>query len=271
MLIKKPIIKKMILVILLLLSASLSYFKVSEYVSSPQTHAETIKVLDEKKLTAVELTTSVATTSVAISAIPGDATTPIANQISGLTPYLLVVVSALFLEKFLLTITGFVAFRYLIPITCLLLGIYIFYRKDFLAKLAFKLAIFAVAITLIIPASVKVTTLIESTFHESMSQTFNTVEEITEEAEKDDTNSFWNFLNNIGNGIANLTENAKKCINVFIDAVAVLVITTCVIPILVLFFFVWILKILFSVNIDLTMIQKMLPVKKKTTSESVEK
>ena len=44
-------------------------------------------------------------------------------------------------------------------------------------------------------------------------------------------------------------EKGKKVLTDFIDRIAVLIITSCVIPIIVLFGFVWIVKIIFNVTI----------------------
>ena len=110
-----------------------------------------------------------AVTATAVAAVPGDATTPVAEQISELTTPLLIVVSAIYLEKFLLTSLGYISFDFLIPIACILLCIYVFYRKEILKTMAVKLFVFAIASFLIIPVSVRVTTLMETTFEESIS------------------------------------------------------------------------------------------------------
>ena len=263
----KDFVKKLTTVAILLIVAILSVTVVSKYATSPEVHASTIEALDEKKMTALGMTASVAITATAVSAIPGDATTPIAEQISELSTPLLVVVCAIYLEKFLLTTLGYISFDFLIPIACILLSIYIFYRKEVLRVLAVKLSIFALAIFLIIPVSVKVTGLMEATFEESISQTFDTIDDISDEAEKssddeEDSNAFSKFLSNLGEKASELSESAKNALSVFIDAIAILVITTCVIPIAVLFFFIWIIKMIFGINIDVSRAKKMVLPKK---------
>lgn len=251
----KPILKKWIAVVILVFIAVLSATVVTEHMTSAENHAASIRSLEDKKMKAMELTATVALTSTAISAIPGDAATPIATQISQLTTPLLIVVSALYLEKFLLTTIGYISFRFLIPSACLLCGIYLFWSKEAFKILAAKLAIFAIVISSIIPMSVKLTTLIEETFQESIEQTYETVDEIAgeaEKAEKKDSNFFENLFSGIGESVTNFTEKAKNTLSVFIDAVAVLIITTCVIPIAVIFFFIWFTKILFGLNVDLS-------------------
>lgn len=58
-----------------------------------------------------------------LAVIPGDATTPIADQIMELSGYLLIVVCVLVLEKALLTVCGFLAFKIFVPAVCVLIAL----------------------------------------------------------------------------------------------------------------------------------------------------
>lgn len=247
--------KNIAITIVLILVAILSITVISKYATSVDVHSDTLQTLDDKKVTAMELTAGVAATSTAISALPGDAATPIAEQVADLTSPLLLVLCAIYFEKFLLTTVGYISFQFLLPAACVLGIIYIFADKEAVKNLAVKLGIFAVAISIAIPVSVKVTNLIENTFEESISQTYDTAEEITGEAEKSaeekDSNGFMNFLKGIGKEVTGLADSAKNALSVFIDAIAVLIITTCVIPILVIMFFLWLIKMLFGITINL--------------------
>ena len=252
--------KNVMIIIALVLTAILSITVISKYATSMEVHANSMKELEEKKIKAMELTAGVAVTSTAITALPGDAATPIAEQVAQLTDPLLIVVCAIYLEKFLLTTIGYISFDILLPIACGLGILYIFLQKEVLKTFAMKLGIFAMAIALVIPASVKITNLIETTFAESINLTYETAEEITDEAEKssddEDSNAFMDFLKGIGDGVSDLAENAKNALSVFIDAIAVLIITTCVIPIVVILFFLWIIKMLFGITINVPSIRK---------------
>lgn len=254
--------KNAVIVIALILVAILSVSVISKYATSTEVHANSIKTLDDKKMKAMELTAGVAVTSTAITALPGDAATPIAEQVAQLTDPLLLVVCAIYLEKFLLTTIGYVSFKILLPIACLLGITYVFCQKEGLKTFAIKLGIFAVAISLVIPASVKITNLIEETFEVTITQTYDTAEEITGEAEKasedKDSNAFMEFLQGIGNKVSNITESAKNALSVFIDAIAVLIITTCVIPLVVIFCFLWIVKMLFGITINVPSVKNSL-------------
>lgn len=253
---KRALYTNVIYLAVLLIVALLSFYVWADKATSVEVHKEALSQLEEKKVTALGLTASVTAVSTAISAIPGDVATPIAEQISELTTPLLIIVCAIYLEKFLLTTVGFISFKILIPVACALLALLIFMKNEVfmeaIFKFAIKLGIFGLAIYFIIPASVKMTSLIETTFEETIKQTYETVENISEEAEKttgEETNAFLAFLTSIGDGAAELVESAKNALSVFIDAVAVLIITTCVIPIVVILFFIWLIKMLFGIEI----------------------
>lgn len=252
---KEKITSKNIIVALLLIAIAFVSFKyISDYATSVEVHADSIASLEDKKVTAMELIAGVAVTSTAISALPGDAATPVAEQVSDLTGPLLIVICAIYLEKFLLTTVGYIAFKALVPIACLFAIVYLFVERDVFRSFAMKLALFAVVVSLAIPASVKVTSLIEETFAESITQTYDNADELSGEAEKstveEDKSGFMSFLENIGDEVTGLADNAKNALSVFIDAIAVMLITTCVIPILVILFFLWLIKMIFGLNID---------------------
>lgn len=260
--------KKIIITAILLIIAMFSIFVISKVTSSVDFHANTIKSLNDKKITVMELTAATAGTATAIAAIPSDATTPLANQIMDLSSYLLIVVGAIFLEKILLTLTGYITFTYIIPIACLILGIYLYIPKENLKNLAIKLIIFGLVIFMVVPMSTKISDVIENTYETTINQTIEEAKHIGKEIEESEesTNkeeSVWNTItstvtgaiSNIGKGVSELIEKGKTVLNNFIDAIAVLLITTCVIPIAVLLFIIWIIKIIFSFNIPVKKIK----------------
>ena len=257
--------KNIISVVILLIIALASIFAVSNVASSSKFHAKTIKALDEKKVTVMELTAATAGTSTAIALIPSDATTPLANQIIKLSSYLLIVIGAIFLEKILLTLTGYITFTFLIPISCLLYGIYLFAKKQFLRNLAIKLSLFGIVIFIIVPISVKISDLIENTYQTTINQTIedaksikDAAQESTNNSSKDGENTTWwgeisskvtNSISSAGDNVSKWIEKWENKLSNFIDAIAILIITSCVIPIIVLFFFIWIIKIIFGISI----------------------
>lgn len=298
--------KKCIIAVILLLVAILSVTVIGKYASAPENHQKTIASLDEKKQTVMELTAASTVTSALITLLPGDTATPIAEKMADVSGYLLMVLCAIYLEKYLVTITGYVAFTYLIPIAC---GLWIFnliFANATVQKLAAKLAVFGLAISLVVPASVKISDLIGDTYQaqieatiEDAKNTQNILENSdpgndTGEAEigtctteaatantQEKTNSESGSVSNIfdwakdafssaKDSVANVVENVtisteelvqkvENSLNHFIEAVAVMIITSCVIPMLVLLLFFWMVKIVLDVDLSGIKIRGMLP------------
>ena len=298
--------KKCIIAVILLLVAILSVTVIGKYVSAPENHQKTIASLDEKKQTVMELTAASTVTSALITLLPGDTATPIAEKMADVSGYLLIVLCAIYLEKYLVTITGYVAFTYLIPAACVLWILNLFFANATVRKLAAKLAVFGIAIFLVVPASVKTSDLIGDTYQaqieatiEDAKSTQNILENSdpgndTGEAEigtgtteaatantQEKTNSESGSVSNIfdwakdafssaKDSVANVVENVtisteelvqkvENSLNHFIEAVAVMIITSCVIPMLVLLLFFWMVKIVLDVDLSGIKIRGMLP------------
>ena len=153
--------KRWVGIILPLVLALISALVVSRFAASADFHEKTITALDDKKATVLELTAASTAASAAITLLPGDTATPIAEKLADMSTYFLIVLCAIYVEKYLVTVTGYASFVILIPIACVLYSAGTAIAKDAWKKLARKFALFAIAIVLVIPASVKVSDLIE--------------------------------------------------------------------------------------------------------------
>ena len=244
---QKPLTQKLIAAALLLVLALVSFFPLTAKFSSRDFHQSSIELLDEKKITVVELTAATAIGSTALAMVPGDATSPIANQIAELSSYLMLIAGAIMLEKFLLTLTGLAAFHYLIPLACGLAILSLFLGREAFRKLAIKLTLFALAIFLVIPVSLRVSGLFEETFHsqETIDQAVSSLEE-EEEATGEKAPLF-----NKAETSPSLKERAQRKLSSVIDSVATLIISNCAIPVLTLMFFLWLTKAIWGLTIPL--------------------
>ena len=101
--------RKAALAALLVLAALISIFAVGKRASDPAYHQSSIDALAEKQETVLELTAASTAASAAITLLPGDTATPIAEKLADLSGYFLIVLCAIFLEKYLLTITSYVS------------------------------------------------------------------------------------------------------------------------------------------------------------------
>lgn len=270
--------KKILFALIPIVIALLSFFVIARFTSSTEFNAKTIQSLDDKKTTVMELAAASTAASAAITLIPGDVGTPIANKLADLSSYFLIVLCAIYLEKYLVTITGYAAFKILVPIACVFFSGYLLWRKEILRVVAQKFLLFGLAVYLVIPASVKVADMIETTYASSIESTIETAKQTTDEIESetgesgqvDDKSSneksqsdsdsdskenaggfFLGLFNKVQEGVSTATANVENVLNNFIEALAILLVTSCLIPILVLIFFVWLVKMLLGLNIDI--------------------
>lgn len=270
--------KKILFALIPIVIALLSFFVIARFTSSTEFNAKTIQSLDDKKTTVMELAAASTAASAAITLIPGDVGTPIANKLADLSSYFLIVLCAIYLEKYLVTITGYAAFKILVPIACVFFSGYLLWRKEILRVVAQKFLLFGLAVYLVIPASVKVADMIETTYASSIESTIETAKQTTDEIESetgesgqvDDKSSneksqsdsdsdskenaggfFSGLFNKVQEGVSTATANVENVLNSFIEALAILLVTSCLIPILVLIFFVWLVKMLLGLNIDI--------------------
>ena len=273
-------LSKVLRTLIPLLVAAASVFVIAGYAASPQFHASTISSLDQKTGTVLELTAASAAASAAITLLPGDTATPIADKLAELSSYFLIVISAIYLEKYLTTITGYAAEKYLttitgyaafvilIPAACVLLSINVFARKEMIRRIAWKLTVFGLAVALVIPASVRVSDLIDETYSASIQSTINAaiqstdhiaVEEGAEEeaAAVEGNTGIREFISGVKETITGTGDNIKRVLNNFVNALAVMLVTSCLIPILVMMFFIWVTKIL--IGSDVALVPRRIP------------
>ncbi len=220
--------------------------------SNVRVHASTIRKIDKQKDQAVALNVALTVTSTVVSAIPDDAGTPIAQELSDLSTPVMIASGVLYLEKYLLTMLYLVGFAILLPGFCLINAISILTRKPSLCKLANRFLVVFFAFVLLIPTSVAVTGKIEDTFSESIEATYNAVNGLVateEDDEKEKGSAIANFFKNIVDNVEQTINLAKETLSVMIDAVVVLCITCCVIPLLTLLAFVWIVKMVLGSEI----------------------
>lgn len=267
--------KNIALIAAALIVMLLSIFVISKAAADPANHTQTLEALDEKKTDVLTMTATSAGAATAIAAIPGDATTPVANKLADLTSYFLIILMVIFLEKYLVTLTVYATFNILIPIACVLFIAGIVAARRTLKVWAAKVAVFGVVIFLIIPASMKVSSIIEETHEISMENAIQEAEEITEEINEStdsDGNIIEQALDKLAGGVSGLLDKGEQILNQFIESIAVMFVTSCLIPIAVLMFVLWLVKIMFEVQISVPRelpkkIARKMPGGKKKTAE----
>ncbi len=248
-------LKKILICVVLLLVGVVSFLFVADAASAPETHAGTIASIDEKTDTVLKLTATSTLASAAVSAIPGDTATPIATKLADFTEYFLLILCVLYSEKYLLTIIGAGAFKILIPAACLLLAVGLFRHGRVLNRLAAKIGIIALALYFVIPISIRVSDIIYGAYRESIDSTISSAEALSDETAElrdaaDDKNIIGSILSRISETADSLTDKAANILNRFVETLAVMIVTSCIIPVLVLLFFVWLIKLLTGVDLS---------------------
>lgn len=212
--------------------------------SSPETYQSTIEKLDEKQTTVLEVAAVASASSIALAAFPDDATTPVANKIMDLAGYLVLVLCAIVMEKYMLTLGGYFVFRWMLPAFCILLGLNTFLKNQTISRVAAKILVLGLALVLVVPVSVRLSDMIQETYEVSIETTLEKEElsaetqYITEEMEqvesepgasneettdgnwlKQATHGLGSFFVQAGQSIKEMKEAAEEAASLAIDTV----------------------------------------------------
>ena len=249
--------KTIIIAAILLVIAAVSFFWIAGLASNEDNFTGTYQSLEDKRVNVTELMAVTAASSTAISLLPGDAGTPIAEQLAGLSGYFLFILAAICLEKWLITITGVVAFKVIVPIACLLLIAAVLASNSTMKVTGVKLICFALILFAVMPASVLVTKKIDEGYQTSIQQTIedtrNDSKKIQDAAGKDDNGNALNkLLNQVKSGVSDQLDKFENILNRITESIAVLIVTSCAIPIAVLIFFIWLVKLLTGINLQIS-------------------
>lgn len=241
------ILRKAVIILVAVTLAMLSISKLTPVTVDPDAHKHSVQRIDDEIESVLKLTAGAAGASAVISLLPGDQCTPIAEQFAELGKYFLIVLSALYLEKYLVTMMGYVSFAVILPLALVLLGCGIAAGRDKMRAFSYKLLITAVALYLMIPLSVKASEIIYLNYETSIENTLDTVNEIS--IDNDDEGVVDRFLAWIENAAVSIVDYLTGLLSDFIDAVAVMLVTSCLIPILVILAFTWIFKVLYRTDL----------------------
>lgn len=210
--------------------------------------------IDEKTATVLRLTATATVTSAGLSAIPGDTATPIAEKLADFSEYFLLILCVLYAEKYLLAIIPAGVFRLLVPLACLAFLVGTLRSSRRWAVQGGKLLLAGLLMLCVIPVSLKLSDTIYDAYQDSINATISNAEALTETTDElvqaqEDQNLFNKILGTIKETTGGLTDRAADTLNRFVEAMAVMIVTACVIPVLVLLFFIWVIKQLTGVDL----------------------
>lgn len=259
------------LIIALVVLALLSGFVARPHYADTKTWDSTIEVIDQKKGNVLALTTSCVALSAGITALPGDTGTPVAEQLAQLSGNLGIVLAVLYLEKYLLTILWSVGLGILIPFALVLFAVSLgihgrWSTSAVLRRVATRVLVVAVIGMALVPASVWVSQKVDETYQVSIEQTEQKATEAskassTKSEKKSEATENKNVLEQLTDGASSLltsvTDSAKSMtdevvqqVTDLIEGVIVMIVTSCVIPLLVLAAFLWLGHVLLGIDIS---------------------
>lgn len=258
-------------IVALVVLALLSGFVARPHFADTKTWDSTIEVIDQKKGNVLALTTSCVALSAGITALPGDTGTPVAEQLAQLSGNLGIVLAVLYLEKYLLTILWSVGLGILIPFALVLFAVSLgihgrWSTSAVLRRVATRVLVVAVIGMALVPASVWVSQKVDETYQVSIEQTEQKATEAskassTKSEKKSETTENKNVLEQLTDGASSLltsvTDSAKSMtdkvvqqVTDLIEGVIVMIVTSCVIPLLVLVAFLWLGHVLLGIDVS---------------------
>lgn len=252
-----------------ILIALVSLFVLAPHYSDVKSYDETIATLDAEKENVVKLTGASTAAAAAITLLPGDICTPVAEKLMDLTKDFTIVLCAIYFEKFMLTVVGYFVFQWILPLSSMAFLLAELIGRTWLRSLAVRVFIFGVCVFLMIPVSVKISTLINTAYQDSIDATISSAQESAQEIRgaaeeteavqiEEEKNVFEKLFEKAGESVTALTqsiteatERLKSTVDRYIDALAVMIVTSCVIPIVVIVAFLYLAKALIGIDIKL--------------------
>lgn len=252
------------LVVVLLGVAFFSSTKLATLFSSAETYAHQLEQLDKRQETAAGLSLASATASCIVSMIPGDACTPIAEQLSNVSMVCGVVFGAILIEKYALTITGFVLFGIVVPGCCVMFCAAVLLPKrssirSRISALSLNLLLVCVVLWAAVPMSVFIADKIDETYvatNTAVSEVIEDASTVSNSLESEQSEDkpwyevFTSLVSNPGTLVDAVAEKAQELygwaqhvLSNAVEGLAVMMVTTCVIPLGTLYFALWVVRL----------------------------
>lgn len=174
--------------------------------------------------------------SMAIAAVPDDITTPVASMLVDISQYLFLLSLLIKVEQLVMSIFGSLGCLFILPCCG---GLYLWsdWRHQTQWKaIAKKIAAVCLVFVLIVPFSILISSLVDSTMNLSAD-----IKQVTEKKQENlsEEKNWWDStvdaVGNAFNTVANASEVALSYVNSFINAIIALILTSAVIPLATMF------------------------------------
>ena len=233
---------------------------------------ETLDSLEDSKITVMEFSGATIAASLAITALPDDFGSSLANTLTDMNKYFVLIFAVLYVERLIVVEGMKLSFVYIIPIACGLYILAVLSGKAFFRNLAAKLMILGLAVVFVIPISTHFT---EKVCEDYLVYVDETIEEANAGAEKvgeamasgEEGASIFDKLSDAFKtaiqGVSDLLKYFENILKKCVNSIAIMIVTTFVLPMLILLLFRWLLKELFSLNLQTPQVNVVWPGEKK--------
>ena len=214
--------------------------------------------IDNKIDVTLELSSGAAAASLAVSALPGDTATPISEKLAEFGSGFLLVLCVLYFEKSMFSVIVFVLFFLGIPLAIVFILVYQKWSDPRYLRLAAFVLIVDLLLWMVVPVSqflsdlvyVNQQSIVQDTIQSSEDLTLEIAEGKEEtvesgEGETEDGNLVQKLYTTVSSMSGKMVNKAKHMITGFLQSLALMIVTACVIPIVILLAFLWLIKISF--------------------------
>lgn len=255
-------------ILILILAAVFSFFIAASMLPETGFVQGSLESLEESSDMVMKFSAVTLSTSLAISALPDDFATPLAESLSDMNIYFIAILVVLFFEKLLLQYGVKLAFVILIPAACAIGVLFVATQRGLLKGLAIRLCILGLAVALVVPCSTHLTDYVAADLMDYVSETIEETEndagklsEAMEDSSGEKTiferlsDLFHTAVNSVSDLMAYFQNTIRRCMN----AIAILILTNCLMPLLTLFVLKWILREVFQIVLPMPSLKKRRP------------
>lgn len=258
---------KKIQLLLLVVAVFLSFFLLRPALKSDRFTSYSMDYLSEKEKTVMEVTGAATGASVVLAAVPGDSTTPIANKLADVSGYMAGALAVILFEKYLVPFAGSAVSLCLIPAALILTIIYLISDKTWFKRMGIRLFLLSALLVLLVPLSVTFSKSVDRTYQKQFDTAMQEIDTSSAETRKEDPQKsdqkktkgnvitdLWNTIKdkadetaeNISVNVTDLVNKASDAVNHFVEMVAVMILTSFLVPVVTFILLLWLVKIIFN-------------------------
>lgn len=249
----------------LLLAAALSFFLAAPKLAESRFVRDSLDSLADSSNTVLELSAATLSASLAISALPDDFATPLADSLADMNIYFVAILAVLFLEKLLVQYGIRAAFAIFIPAACFVGLLFVATNRKILKSLAVRLCVLGLSVAFVVPCSTHITNIVASDLTAYVQETIAQAEDGTDKlneamesgtGDKTIFETLSDLFQTAIHGISDLMLHVRNTIRRCMNSIAILILTSCLIPLLTVFLLKWILEQLFQIAIPMPSVRQ---------------